>query len=178
MDVLEQAPGAATTETLSTSTAEAVVRGAEGRRGSFAWSIISNYIYERGVAMEGDIAAHVVPTFVLATIISVWQEWENLDCLFWKFMINIGTVSGLLSEKSNHVVSYLMSFPQITLTGPALSWIMGGSRDTVARNTAGRASPSSPRPTLPSYRASYAFHRSCSRRCRLASWNPPPRLRC
>jgi hypothetical protein len=48
-----------------------------------------------------------------------------------------------------HVAQELTSFSQMNSTGKALSWFMGGSRDTVARNAAGRASPSfSPRLTL------------------------------
>lgn len=92
VDALEQALGAATTEKLSSSNAEAVVRGAEGRQ-LLTWPKLSIYTYKEGIAMEGPIATRVVPAFVLATLISVWQEWESLDYLIWKCMITFVGVS-------------------------------------------------------------------------------------
>jgi hypothetical protein len=93
VDTLEEAAGAAPTEALPSSTAEAVVRGAEERRQLLASPILSIYTYKEGVAFENSVLNHMRLTIVLAMAISVWQERESLDCLFWTFLINFTGVS-------------------------------------------------------------------------------------
>jgi hypothetical protein len=76
-DAPEQAHEAATTETLSSSTAEAVVRGAEERRQLLASPILSIYTYKEGVAFENYMKSHMWLTIALAVTLSTWQELDS-----------------------------------------------------------------------------------------------------